>query len=128
MREKKQAKQTQVKPTNIIGALHINVDDNGQQHLNTEKIFYWRLGMYTKNATSGKKTTVLPALGTIASVFTQFGRQDVMVVQTFQSGIDQASQTQVSHLRRVFTTSDAGSPDKIVSKEYEAYMTKNHLK
>nr|WP_054760545.1 DUF5839 family protein [Secundilactobacillus collinoides] len=81
-----------------------------------------------KNATSGKKTTVLPALGTIASVFTQFGRQDVMVVQTFQSGIDQASQTQVSHLRRVFTTSDAGSPDKIVSKEYEAYMTKNHLK
>ncbi|WP_369404343.1 DUF5839 family protein [Secundilactobacillus collinoides] len=48
MREKKQAKQTQVKPTNIIGALHINVDDNGQQHLNTEKIFYWRLGMYTK--------------------------------------------------------------------------------
>ncbi len=128
MTETKQAKQKQAKPTNIIGALHINVDDKGQQHLNTERIFYWRLGMYTKNATTGKKATQLPALGTIASVFTQFGRQDVMVVQTFQSGVDAASQTQVSHLRRVFTTSDAGSPDPIVTQEYEDYMTKNHLK
>ncbi|ANZ59921.1 hypothetical protein AYR62_02750 [Secundilactobacillus paracollinoides] len=128
MREKKKATPKQVMPTQIIGALHINVDDNGQQHLNTEKIFYWRMGMYTKNATTGKKTATLPALGTIASVFTQFGRQDVMVVQTFESGVDAASQTQVSHLRRVFTTSDEGSTDQIVQHEYEAYMLKNHLK
>ncbi|KRL75540.1 hypothetical protein [Secundilactobacillus paracollinoides] len=51
-----------------------------------------------------------------------------MVVQTFESGVDAASQTQVSHLRRVFTTSDEGSTDQIVQHEYEAYMLKNHLK
>lgn len=63
----------------VVAALHINTDEQGNERLNTDKEYYWRVSHYAKRHKK-RVNHHLPEVGSVVKASTQYGMRRVVVV------------------------------------------------